>query len=197
MTNCVPPVPPPRTSEPTMNYYGAQNMAASWRTVRNNTIQIAEEIPADKYEFRATADTMSVAEILAHMATNTLWGVKVNIAEKKNAVTMQEFGEFAGIAGAAAKALDNKEAIVASLKSNGEELARGLESLSDESLGQDVTLPGGSKTRFEMLIGLKEHEMHHRGQLMIMQRLLGIVPHLTRARQERMAAMRAGAAARK
>ena len=180
-----------------MNYYGAQNMAASWRTVRNNTIQIAEEIPADKYEFRATADTMSVAEILAHMATNTLWGVKVNIAEKKNAVTMQEFGEFAGMAGAAAKALDNKEAIVASLKSNGEELARGLESLSDESLGQDVTLPGGSKTRFEMLIGLKEHEMHHRGQLMIMQRLLGIVPHLTRARQERMAAMRAGAAAQK
>ena len=180
-----------------MNYYGAQNMATSWRTVRNNTIQIAEEIPADKYDFRATGDTMSVAEILAHMATNTLWGIKVNIAEKKDAVTMQDFGEFAGIAGAAAKALDNKDAIIAALKANGEALARGLESLSDETLGENVTLPGGSKTRFEMLLGLKEHEMHHRGQLMVLQRLMGLVPHMTRVRQERMAAMRSEAATQK
>lgn len=180
-----------------MNYYGAQNMATSWRTVRNNTIQIAEEIPADKYGFRATDDTMSVGEILAHMATNTMWGVRVNIAEKKDAVTMQEFGEFAGAAGAAAKALDNKDAIVAALKTHGEELARGLESLSDESLSESVTLPAGSKTRFEMLLGLKEHEMHHRGQLMVMQRMMGMVPHLTRARQERIAAVMAAAAAHK
>ncbi len=178
-----------------MNYYGAQNMADSWRTVRNNTIQMAEDIPADKYDFRATDDTMSVAEILAHMATNTLWGVKVHVVDKKDAVTGPEFGAFAGMAGVAAKALDHKDAIVAALKTNGEELARGLESLSDESLGQHVTLPGGSKTRFEMLLGLKEHEMHHRGQLMVMQRLMGVVPHLTRIRQERMAAARASAAA--
>jgi uncharacterized damage-inducible protein DinB len=29
--------------------------------------------------------------------------------------------------------------------------------------------------------------MHHRGQLMLVQRLLGIVPHLTREREARMA----------
>ena len=179
----------------TMNYYSAQNMASSWRTVRNNTLQIAEEIPADKYHFRATDDTMTVAEILGHMATNTLWAVKVHVTEKLHEVTMQQFGEFAGMAAAATKALDNKDAIVAALKTNGEEFARGLESLSDETLGQHVTLPGGSKTRFEMLLGLKEHEMHHRGQLMLMERLMGIVPHLTRMRQERMAAARAAASA--
>jgi len=33
-----------------------------------------------------------------------------------------------------------------------------------------------------MLIGTKEHEMHHRAQLMVIERLLGIVPHLTRKR---------------
>jgi uncharacterized damage-inducible protein DinB len=49
-----------------------------------------------------------------------------------------------------------------------------------------------SKTRFEMLLGVKEHEMHHRGQLMQMQRMIGQVPHLTRARQQ----MQAQAAAR-
>ena len=34
-----------------------------------------------------------------------------------------------------------------------------------------------------MLLGTKEHEMHHRGQLTVLERLLGIVPHLTRNRQ--------------
>jgi uncharacterized damage-inducible protein DinB len=47
-----------------------------------------------------------------------------------------------------------------------------------------VRQPGGaSKSRFEMLLGTKEHEMHHRAQLTVIERLLGIVPHLTRNRQ--------------
>jgi uncharacterized damage-inducible protein DinB len=45
-----------------------------------------------------------------------------------------------------------------------------------------------SKSRFEMVLGVKEHEMHHRGQLMLIERMLGIVPHLTRAYQARQAA---------
>ncbi len=42
-----------------------------------------------------------------------------------------------------------------------------------------------SKSRFEMILSVKEHEMHHRGQLMLIERLLGIVPHLTREMQSR------------
>ena len=34
-----------------------------------------------------------------------------------------------------------------------------------------------------MLLSVKEHEMHHRAQLMLIERLLGIVPHGTRQRQ--------------
>jgi uncharacterized damage-inducible protein DinB len=45
------------------------------------------------------------------------------------------------------------------------------------------------KTRFEMLLSVKEHEMHHRAQLMVVERMLGLVPHLTRQMQERMAQM--------
>src|SRR5688572_29291427 len=33
----------------TMSYYGGKELAAAFRTVRNNTIQIAEEIPDNKY----------------------------------------------------------------------------------------------------------------------------------------------------
>ena len=37
--------------------------------------------------------------------------------------------------------------------------------------------------------------MHHRGQLMTMQRMIGLVPHLTREMQERMARSAAAAGA--
>jgi hypothetical protein len=51
-------------------------------------------------------------------------------------------------------------------------------------LAEPVRQPGGgSKIRFEMILGTKEHEMHHRRQLTVIELLLGIVPHLTRGRQ--------------
>ena len=35
-----------------MTYYGAKELAASFRTVRKNTIAIAQDIPEEKYSFR-------------------------------------------------------------------------------------------------------------------------------------------------
>jgi len=71
-----------------------------------------------------------------------------------------------------------------------------VETLTPEFLEETVTDPDGKteKTRFERLLGTKEHEMHHRAQLMLVERQLGIVPHLTRQFQERMAQMKAAKA---
>jgi uncharacterized damage-inducible protein DinB len=44
------------------------------------------------------------------------------------------------------------------------------------------------KSRFEMILSVKEHEMHHRGQLMLIERIIGIVPHFTREMNARIAA---------
>ena len=84
-----------------------------------------------------------------------------------------------------------KAEIVAMLKTEGDTFAAYLEGLSESFLAERVTMPPGgqpaTKSRFEMLLSAKEHEMHHRGQLMVLQRMLGQVPHLTRQFQERMA----------
>ena len=74
-------------------------------------------------------------------------------------------------------------------------MAGWLDTVSDDFLGERVAMPAGmtppSKSRFEMLLAVKEHEMHHRGQLMLIERLLGMVPHLTREMQARFAAAQA------
>ena len=56
-----------------MNYYGAKELAESYRTVRKNTLAIAQDIPADKYSFRPAPDTPSVAELLTHIAGAPPW----------------------------------------------------------------------------------------------------------------------------
>ena len=173
-----------------MTYYGAKQLAESWRTVRKNTLQIAEEIPEEQYGFRASADTMTVGELLAHMATSPLWAVAMIFEERKETVAAADFPRYFGAAGKAAAALTTKGAIVDALRTNGEDLATRLGGVTEDDLATTVTMPNGSKSRFEILLGLKEHEMHHRGQLMLIQRMIGIVPHLTRARMERMAATR-------
>ena len=171
-----------------MTYYGAKELADSFRTVRKNTIQVAEDIPEDKYSYRAAADTMSVGEMLAHLACSPHWAEQCLFVEKKANVAMEDFGRWMGEIGGRQKALTSKAAIVEALKANGEAFARQLEAATEADLGASVTLPNGSKSRFEMLLGVKEHEMHHRAQLFLIERMIGIVPHLTRARQERQAA---------
>ena len=171
-----------------MNYYGSKDMADSWRTVRKNTIQAAEDIPEEKYAFRAAPDTMSVAEILAHLAATPHWAIQCHFVEKKTSVAMEDFGKWMGEIGATSKTLTTKAAIIDALKANGDAVATGLEAMTDAQLGEKVGLPMGDKTRFEMLLGLKEHEMHHRAQLFLIERMVGIVPHLTRAREAAQAA---------
>lgn len=165
--------------------YGASHLAASWRTVRTNTIQVAEEIPADKYGMQVATETMTVAQMLAHMACATYWVEQAHFVQKLSEIGGEKFGAWFGEIGAQSAALTTKAAIVAALKANGESYATKLEAMTPAQLAEMVALPGSSKSRFEMLLGVKEHEMHHRAQLMQLQRMMGIVPHLTRARQAR------------
>ena len=170
-----------------MNYYGPTQMAASWRTVRKNTLQVAEDIPADEYDFRAADGTMTVGEMLAHIAVAPRWAQQCHFVECLDTVTGEDFGRWMGELGGVAASLTTKAEIIEALTTGGEDLGTQLESMTEDQLAEEVTLPMGKKTRFEMLLGTKEHEMHHRAQLFLIERMLGIVPHLTRARQARSA----------
>ncbi len=85
----------------------------------------------------------------------------------------------------------SKEELLESLRKDGEHFAGWLETLRDEFLAERVSMPGlgGAKTRFEMLLSTKEHEMRHRAQLMVMERMLEIKMHLTRQMEGRLEGM--------
>ena len=174
-----------------MKYYSGQDMARSFRTVRNNTIRVAEDIPEEQYGFRAAPETNTVAETLAHIAAAPRWAKSMHTL----LITHPDAATFRAGHAEVTKyqaTLTTKAQILEALRSGGEEFASWLATLTDEILAERVYFPEGaqppSKTRFEMLLSPKEHEMHHRAQLMLVERMLGIVPHLTREQQARMAA---------
>jgi len=181
-----------------MTYYGGKDLAAAFRTVRGNTIKIAEEIPENKYDFRPAPDCRSVRETLAHLAVSTGFQSHVHtnkISDMKALNFMELFQKFQ----AEESKPRTKAELIAFLRSEGDTFASFLEGLQEPFLSEQVTMPPGAqpatKVRFEMLMSAKEHEMHHRGQLMTVQRMIGQVPHLTRQMQERVAQMQAAAQA--
>jgi len=183
-----------------MTYYGGKELAASFRTVRENTVKIAEEIPENKYDFRPAPDTRSVGETLAHIAVSTGFQGHVHSNKITDMQTLNFQELFQAFTAAETKPRTKAE-LVAFLKEEGEKFAAFLDGLPEPFLAEQVSMRPGmqpaAKSRFEMLLGAKEHEMHHRGQLMTMQRMNGIVPHVTRVAQERFARLSAAATAQK
>jgi len=181
-----------------MTYYGAKDLAESFRTVRKNTIIIAEEIPEDRYSFRAAPETRTVAQTLYHVAAVPGVQNQIHAVERRTTLEGFDFPGYIRRLMAEEQEPRTKTQIVALLHESGDQWAQWLERQSDEFLAERVKHPAGmtpaSRTRFEMLLGVKEHEMHHRAQLMLVERILGIVPHLTRQMQERLAAATSGRA---
>ena len=175
-----------------MTYYGAKELARSFRTVRDNTIKIAEEIPEQKYGFRPAEGCRSIAETLVHIAVMSRVPEQIHAIDHRSTLVGFDFFGFRDKLQAEVKAPRTKAQIPELLCIEGEKYAKVLEGASEAFLGEQVEYPEGMeprvKSRFEMLIAPKEHEMHHRGQLMVVERMLGITPHLTRQMEERIAA---------
>jgi uncharacterized damage-inducible protein DinB len=181
-----------------MSIYGGKEFGRQFRTVRQNTIQIAEDIPEAQYSHVPAPECRSVGQMLTHIAVAPQMWEEVH--GKQRVMTLVGF-DFLALAERAKNEESKprtKAEILDLLGSRGESFAAWLETLTPERLGEMITVADGSgtKSRFEQLLGVKEHEMHHRAQLMLIERQLGIVPHLTRQFNDQLAKMRAARTAR-
>jgi uncharacterized damage-inducible protein DinB len=167
-------------------------LASSFRTVRKNTITIAQELPEKDYSFRPAPNTRSAGELLAHIALAHTFQHQIHAQERRTTLVGFDFPSLMQRLVAEEKMSRSKDQTLEMLRSSGEKWAGWLDGLSEGFLAEQVALPPGAtpaaKSRFEMILSVKEHEMHHRGQLMVIERLVGIVPHMTREMQARMAA---------
>ena len=168
-----------------MNLYGPKQLADGIRTVRRNVVLIAEDIHEDDYLFRPSVGSRSVAEILIHIAFFSNFDYLFHEEEHVTTVDTFDFGQFLRESESQEKRHCAKSKLIGLLKDSGESWAEWVEFVPEPFLAETVAQRDGTlKTRFEMILGTKEHEMHHLGQLTVIERMLGIIPHLTRANSD-------------
>ena len=164
-----------------MNLYGPRQLADGIRTVRRNVVLIAEDIHEDDYLFRPSVGSRSVGEMLIHVAFFSNFDYLLHEEEHVTTVEAFDFSQFLNDSKSQEKRHPTKPKLIELLRDSGESWAEWVEFVPEPFLAEAVAQRDGTlKTRFEMILGTKEHEMHHLGQLTVIERTLGIVPHLTR-----------------
>jgi uncharacterized damage-inducible protein DinB len=172
----------------TLTIYGGNDFARQFRVVRNNTLQIAGDIPESKYGYLPALNCRTVAALLTHIAVSPRMWFEVHGKQRVKTLVGFDFVKIGRDVNAEEARTRSKAEILDLLREEGDKFAGWLDTLTPEFLGEMITVAdnSGTKSRFEQLLGAKEHEMHHRGQLMLIERQLGIVPHLTRQAEEQM-----------
>jgi uncharacterized damage-inducible protein DinB len=160
-----------------MNLYGPKQLAESIRRVRRNVVLIAEDIHEDDYLFRPSIGSRSVAEILNHIAFFS--NLDYLFHEEEHVTTVEAFdvGQFLKDNDSQEKRTHTTSKLIELLRDSGESWAEWVEFVPEQFLAEGVAQRDGTlKTRLEMILGTKEHEMHHLGQLTVIERMLGIIP---------------------
>jgi uncharacterized damage-inducible protein DinB len=146
-----------------------------WKSMRDGLIKEVERIPDDKLDFRATPETRSVIELLHHAIESERMLVDEicrDDTDLRRVFTRPPDGEV--------KNTKTKEAVIALLRSSLVSSSEKVRRFGKQKLEQLMSgLDGNQVTKTAMLDFTLAHEMYHRGQLTVYQRLLGIEPALT------------------
>jgi len=166
----------------------AETIIGLWKDARGGLIEEVEKIPEDQFSFRATPDTRTVSEILQHVISTQ----KIIVGEACRPDTNLRRQSFAAHAEEYAPGVGDvtdKNGLIELLRTSMDECAAKISSY-DDKLGESMqSLMGQPITKVRFLTFGMSHEMYHRGQLTVYQRLLSIEPALT----EKFRRMTAGA----
>src|SRR5499425_1725706 len=110
-----------------MDLYGPKQLAESMRTVRKNTILIAEDISEKDYGYRPTPESRSVAETLVHIAFLSRTDRRLHGDQRVSSLEGFNFGELIKQSEAEEKRPRSKNEIVSLLRTEGERWCDWLE----------------------------------------------------------------------
>jgi uncharacterized damage-inducible protein DinB len=136
----------------------AQSISRNFDSINKNVLEMAQDFPADKYDFRPTKEVRSFGEVLVHVISGNVYAAKAGRGEKVNWDELNP------------KDFKGKAEIVAALQ----------KSIADA----DATLKNTPEERFTKnlrpWIDVIEHAAEHYGQLVVYYRVIGMTPPASR-----------------
>jgi len=155
-----------------------ENIIGSWKEVRTGLIDEVEQIPADKFCFQATPDTRSVAKLLQHIIEAQKMLVGETCRPDTN-LLRQSFADQIKSYAPGVSEVDDKDDLVNLLRTSMKEAEAQLLAAGAEFRNTMRRFDGKEMSKLAFLSFAIAHEMYHRGQLTVYERLLNIEPALT------------------
>jgi uncharacterized damage-inducible protein DinB len=174
-------------------YMSIESLIDTWTEVRKGFIAEAEQVPADQFSFRATPDTRSVAELLQHIIetqqvlTGEACRAEPNLMRQLFADHIKEYAPDVA-------ATTDKDGLLALMRSSMDKAEATIRANEDMLADTIKRFDGREMTKLDFLRFASSHEMYHRGQFTVYERLLNIKPALTAKFEKLFAQSRAQAA---
>jgi uncharacterized damage-inducible protein DinB len=140
-------------------------ISAQWgyfRMVLGVTRKLVDQIPEDKMDFRPVPEVRTARELAAHMYNFLTEAVNTVAAGKHMPSEEQKFA--------------SKAALMAWMDQQVETAFAKFETLTDEQLAAKIEVWGQTFHGWQMLDFTYQEALHHRGQLTVYLRLMGIKP---------------------
>jgi uncharacterized damage-inducible protein DinB len=148
----------------------AQEVLDAWNGVGGKLIEMAQDFPEEKYDFRPTPEVRSFAEVLIHLVGTSYIFTDTAQAKPLRPHDLKR------------KDYPTKASIVAALKSAYQDGADVIKTKGDEGMSKTVYQDFGNQMVHVYDLGYSSamHASEHYGQLVVYFRLNGIVPPETR-----------------
>lgn len=152
----------------------------AWHDVRQGLIAEVENIPEDEFDFRPTAETRSVSELLQHILEVALM-MTGELTRSDTDFRRAPWPDLLDMYASHVKEARRKRELLELLATSFEDAERKFREAGELAVLQLITRFDGARgTKLAWLHHGIAQEMYHRGQLVLYERLLGIEPALTR-----------------
>ncbi len=152
----------------------------AWEDTRRGVVAEVENVPAERFGFRPEDEVRSVEELVLHIMEVSEMMVG-ELTRPDGSFRRRPFPELVDEHAGALEGVSGKDDLLDALEGT---LGRGLERFRDAGeihmLGTIQRFDGRRGTRLGWLHHGISQEMYHRGQLCTYQRLMGLVPALTK-----------------
>ena len=138
--------------------------SVKWENAMAYTMEFAELMPADAYDFKPTEEQRSFAEQLTHICGNILWLSTDYLGGKD--ITGGEFD----------KNPTEKAEVITLLEKSFQHAAETISNFDPDHLDDEVQFFAGPMSKRRIMFLMTDHVTHHRGQLVVYLRLKGLEP---------------------
>ena len=129
-------------------------------------ILVAETMPEDKYEFKATSESMSFAENLMHIG----WAMDWHSQSLMGGREARDWNTDTELK------VDNKskKEMIAKISETFDKTIEFISNFDSNRLEERLDYFGADRTKRQILLLLADHITHHRGQMLVYLRLNGL-----------------------